>query len=143
KMYTDHVRQQQIHRLPQHRRFGFDSADAETHYTEAIDHGRVRVGADERIRIHHAICLDDVPRQELEVHLVTDAEPWRDDPQSVKRLCAPLQEPVAPALATEIHVRIEPQGIGPAEVIDLYGVIDHEIHGNRRLHALDVHSATC
>ena len=32
KMHAHDVGQQQIHRLAQHRRFGFDSADAPTHY---------------------------------------------------------------------------------------------------------------
>jgi hypothetical protein len=140
-MNTDDIGQQQVDRLPQHRRFGLDAAHAPPHHAEAIDHRGMRVGADQRIGIQHAVFLDDVAGQEFEIHLVADAEPRRDDPQAVKRLSAPLQEAIARGIALELHVGVEAQRIGTAKVVDLHGVIDHQVHGHRRLHALDVAAA--
>ena len=39
-----------VNGLAQHRGFGFDPADAPTYDTEAVDHRRMRVCADKRIR---------------------------------------------------------------------------------------------
>ena len=38
-------------RLAEHGRFGFDAADAPAEHAEAVDHGGVAVGADQRVRI--------------------------------------------------------------------------------------------
>ena len=99
---------------------------------------RVRVGADQRVGIQHAVLLEHAARQELEVHLVADAEPRRDDPQAVEGLRSPLEEPIALAVAVELHLHVEAERVVPAEVVDLHRVIDHEIDGDRRLHPRDV-----
>ena len=138
EMHADHVGQEEVDRLAEHRRLGLDPADAPTDHPEPVDHRRVRVGADQRVGIQHAVLLENAARQELEVHLVADAEPRRDDPQAVKGLRSPLEEAVPLAVAVELHLRVEAERIVPAEVVDLHGVIDHEIDGNQRLHPLDV-----
>ena len=48
-MHADDVRRQEINRLPEHARLGFDAADAPADNAEAVDHRRVRIGADERV----------------------------------------------------------------------------------------------
>ena len=130
-MHADHVGQEEVDRLAEHRRLGLDAADAPADDAEPVDHRRVRVGADQRVGIQHAVLLEDAARQELEVHLVADAEARRDDPQAVERLRSPLEEPIALAVAAELHLHVEAERIVPAEVVDLHGVIDHQIDGNR------------
>ena len=48
---AEHLRQQHRDRLAEHRGLGLDPADAPAEHAEAVDHRRVRVGADERVGI--------------------------------------------------------------------------------------------
>ena len=54
QLEADDFRDEHRHRLAEHRRFGFDAADAPAEHAEAVDHRRVRVGADERVGIRDA-----------------------------------------------------------------------------------------
>ena len=99
EVHADHVGQQEIDRLAEHRRLRLDAADSPADDPEPVDHRRVRVGADQRVGVQHAVLLEHAARQELEVHLVADAEPRRDDPQAVECLRPPLEEAVALAVA--------------------------------------------
>ena len=47
EVHTDHVRREEVDRLPEHARFRLDSADAPGDDPQAVDHRRVGVGADE------------------------------------------------------------------------------------------------
>ena len=49
QVHADDFRREEINRLPEHARFRFDSAHAPADDAEAIDHRRVRIGADERV----------------------------------------------------------------------------------------------
>ena len=51
KLHADHFRQQHGIGLAEHGRFRLDAADAPAEHREAIDHGGVRIGADQRVRI--------------------------------------------------------------------------------------------
>ena len=44
---TDHLGQEHRDRLTEHRRLGLDPTDAPADHSEAVDHGRVRIGADQ------------------------------------------------------------------------------------------------
>ncbi len=46
-----HFRRQKVHRLSEHPGLGFNAADSPANDAEAVDHGRVRIRADEGIRI--------------------------------------------------------------------------------------------
>jgi hypothetical protein len=52
---ADDFRHEEGHGLAEHAGFRLNAAHAPTDDAEAVDHGRVRVGADERIRIIHAV----------------------------------------------------------------------------------------
>src|SRR5581483_5427104 len=84
---------------------------------------------------------EDAAREELQVHLVADAETRWHDPQAVECLRPPLEEPVALAVAAELHLHIELECLIPAEVVDLDRVIDDEVDGNQRLHSRNVMTA--
>ncbi len=51
QLEADHLGQQHRYRLAQHRRLRLDPADTPAEHTEAVDHRRVRVGADQRVGI--------------------------------------------------------------------------------------------
>ena len=57
-MHADDFRRQKINRLAEHAGFRFDSADAPADDAEAVDHGGVRIGADERVGIENFRLAD-------------------------------------------------------------------------------------
>jgi hypothetical protein len=73
-------------------------------------------------------------REVFEIHLVHDADPGRDELESIERLLPPFQELIALPVAFELHVLIKFQRARRAEKIHLDGVIDHQINGNERLY---------
>ena len=93
ELEADHLRQQHRDRLAEHRRLGLDPADAPAQHAEAVDHRRVRVGADQRVRVglQGAVALaavDDLG-DVLEVDLVADAGRRRHDAEVVEGLAGP------------------------------------------------------
>ena len=135
QVHADHFRREKINRLTQHAGFRFDPADAPADDAEAVDHGRVGIGADERVGIdkRQAVASREHAFGEIfEIHLVHDADPGRNESESLERLLAPLQELVALAVALEFHVHVQAQRFGRAEEIDLDGVIDHQIDRHQR-----------
>ena len=69
----DDARQQHGQRLSQHRRLGLDPADTPSEHAETVDHGRVGVGADQRVGVGDAIAVPkDHLGEVLEIDLVTD-----------------------------------------------------------------------
>ena len=54
---TDDLGDQHADRLAEHRRFGLDPADAPAEHAEAVDHRRVAVGADQRVRIGDRLAV--------------------------------------------------------------------------------------
>ena len=79
ELEPDDLRDEHRERLAEHRRLGLDAAGAPAEHAEAVDHRRVRVGADERVRERDAVTVLDDAREVLEVHLVADAGAGRHD----------------------------------------------------------------
>ena len=94
--HPDHDRGEQEQRLAEHAGLSLDAADAPAEHADAIDHRRVRIGADERVRQCRAHAVDlahlDHLRQVLEVDLVHDSHPRRHHPEPLKRLLGPAQQ---------------------------------------------------
>ena len=117
-------------RLTQHRGFGFDTADAPPQHAEAVDHRRVRVGADQRIGVGLRRALpprggEDHAREVLQVHLVHDAGVGRHDAETLERLLRPAQQGVALAVALELEVGVHLERGAGAELVHDHRVIDH------------------
>ena len=83
QLHADDQRDEHGDWLAEHGRLGFDAADAPAEHAEAVDHGGVRVGADERIGICDALSAgfmnENDARQVFKVHLVDDAGIGRHD----------------------------------------------------------------
>ena len=137
QLEADDLRNQHRHRLAEHRGFGFDAADAPAEHAEAVDHRRVRVGADERVGIRpaHAVLLavEHDAREVLEVDLVHDAGVRRHDLEVAERRLAPAQECVALRVALELDCGVLRERIGGAVGVDLHRVIDDELGGRQRI----------
>ena len=54
---ADHVGRQEVDRLPQHSGLRLDAADAPADDSQAVDHGRVGVRADQRVRVERVVLL--------------------------------------------------------------------------------------
>ena len=140
ELEADHLRDEHRHGLAEHGRLGLDAAHAPTDDAQAVDHRRVRVGADEGVRVgvDDAVLLhrEDDARQVLDVDLVDDAGLRRDDLEVVERFLAPLEELVALAVALVLDGGVEAQRVGRGEAVDLHGVIDDKLGGLQRIDAL-------
>jgi hypothetical protein len=137
-----HPRRDQRERLAEHGGLGLDAADAPAQHAQPVDHGRVRIRADQRVGVRERPA---VPRlgahhagQVLEVHLVDDAGRRRHDAEVGERLLAPAQELVALAVPLELDVRVLRQRVaGPVDV-DLDRVVDDQVDGHERVDARGV-----
>ena len=139
ELEADDLRHEHRDRLAQHRRLGLDPADTPAEHAEPVDHRRVRVGADERVREGLDASVDlahlDDARQKLEVHLVDDARRRRDDGEVLERLLSPAQERVALAVALELDLGVAEQRERARVDVDLHRVVDDELGRELRIDA--------
>ena len=138
ELEADHARDQHRHRLAEHRGLGLDAADAPAEHAEAVDHRRVRVGADERVGVACTAVVrvsssEDHAREVLEVDLVDDAGVRRDDLEVLEGALAPAQERVALLVALELHLGVDAEGVARAEDVDLHGVVDDQLGRDERV----------
>ena len=136
---ADHLRDQHRHRLAEHRRLGLDPADAPAEHAEAVDHRRVRVGADERVRVglragSAPVSLTNTTRARY------SRLTWCTMPVSggttlklSKRRLPPAQECVALLVALELELGVALERAGRPELVDLHGVVDHQLGGHQRV----------
>ena len=129
-------------RLAEHGRLGLDAADAPAEHRHAVDHGGVRIGADQRIGIGHVGAVlglrPDGLGQVFQVHLVADAGAGRDHREVVEGRLAPLQEGVALAVALVFQRDVVGQRLRGAELVDDHRMVDDEIHRHQRVDLLRV-----
>ena len=124
-------------RLAEHCGFRFDAADAPAEDAEAVDHGGVRIGADERIGEGEAraflLLAENDAGEIFEIHLVANAGVRRDDFEILKTFLAPAEEGVALDIALHFEVGVEGEGAGDAEFVHLHGMVDHQFGGQQRI----------
>ena len=120
-------------RLTEHDCLRLNTTDAPTRDTESIDHGRVRVSADDGVRVEHVVAVEDDARQVLQVHLVHNTGAWWHNLEVVEGLGAPLEELEALAIALELELFVFLGGAGDTRGVHLDGVIDDEVDGAERV----------
>src|SRR5262249_51122378 len=106
QVHAHNIGCQEVNRLAQHRGFSFDPADAPAYDAQAIDHRRVRISADQTVGIINAVLFPDALREILEINLVTDADPRRDDAKAIEGLHAPFQELITRVVPLELHLHV-------------------------------------
>ncbi len=124
---------QEIHGLAEHSCLGFDSAHTPADDAEAVNHGRVRIRADEGVRVIEVAGAEHALREILEIHLVNDTDAGRHDTECLECLLAPFEELVALAVALEFHVKIQLESLRGAVEINLHRVIHDEINRHEGL----------
>ena len=147
ELEADHLGQQHRKRLAEHGGFGLDAADAPAEHGEAVDHGRVGVGADQRVGIGdfglacraRPCAVQTVCDRIFEVDLMADAGAGRHDAEIVERLLAPFQEPVALAIALVFELDVLARSAcGVAEIVDDDRMVDDQIDGHQRIDLLRI-----
>ncbi len=132
---ADDRRRAELERLAEHDRLGLDAADAEAEHAEAVDHRRVRVGADQRVGHRDAVADRDDAAEVLEVDLVDDPHARRHDAERAERALGPAQQEVALAVALVLALDVVRVGLQRAGLVDLHGVVDHEVARHERIDA--------
>ena len=138
QMDAHHVGGEEINRLAEHARLGFDAADAPAHDAQAVDHGGVRIRAHQGVGIIHAVRFQHAFGEVFQIHLMHDADARRHHLEGVERLHAPFQKLVALAVAREFQVQIARHGIRAAGKIHLHRVVHHQVHRHQRLDDLRI-----
>ena len=146
--HADHFRQQHRIRLTEHRGFCFDAADAPAEHRQAVDHGGVRIGAHQRVRISKlggdglvgefelGLRRPHRLRKIFEIDLMADAGAGRHHAEIFERALRPFQEPVALLILFVLLVDVLfERGVG-AEIIDHDRMIDDEVHRHQRIDLL-------
>ena len=127
-----------VERLAEQDGLRLDAADAVAEDTQAVDHRRVGVGPDDRVRVGDPAAvrirpIRDDRCQELEVDLVDDPGPGRHDAQVAECGLGPAQQLVALAVAVVLAFHVEGEGAGRPELVDLDGVVDDEVGRDQRV----------
>ncbi len=147
---ADHFRQQHRIGLAEHRGLRLDAADAPAQHREAVHHGGVGVGADQRVGIgdvhrHHlAVDLDlvlpgpDRLRQVFEIDLVADAGAGRHHAEIVERLLRPLQELVALLVLLVFVLDVLLERSRRSEMIHRHRMVDDEVDRHQRIDLLRI-----
>ena len=131
KTHADDPRHRHVERLAEQHGLGLDPADAVAQNTEPIDHRRVRVGPDERVRERNAAALigaiGDDRGQVLQVDLVDDPGSRWDDPQALESGLGPAQQLVALTISLVLALDVEGERARCPESVDLHRVVDDEV----------------
>ncbi len=127
------IRRKKINRLPKHPCLCFDTANAPADDSDAVDHRRVRIRTDQRIREINTLTLKHTFRQIFEIHLMDDTYARRHDAKAVKRLRSPLQKAVPLGVSLKLHLHVLFVSRIAAGIINLHRVINDEIDRHERL----------
>lgn len=145
--HADDVGDPHHHRHAEHHALGLEPANAPSQHTDAVDHRRVAVGADQRVRQRPEPAVDDARRDNgrelFKVDRVHDAGARRMHAHAVQRLRRPFQEAIALAIALIFALQIDPHGIWRGREIDPEGVIDRDVDRQDRAESLGVASRRC
>ena len=137
KFEADHVGNEHDDRLAEQRRLGFDPAHAPADDAEPVDHRRMGVHADDRIRISQRrpvlLRAENHLAQVFQIHLVADAGVRRDHFKVTEGLLPPAQEGIALGATLIFDLGVEVKCLGRAEVVHLDRVVDDEIDRRERV----------
>ena len=150
---SDDFRNQHRHRLPEHCCLGFNAANSPGEHTDPIDHRGVRIRTDRCVGICARVLriernagaagAKNHAREIFNVDLVHDAGIGRDRPEAVESRLPPLQKRVTLAIALEFEIGILLKCIVRTVVVDLHGVIDHELDRLQRIDCFGIAPHRC
>ena len=138
QLEPDHLGRDHVDRLAEHARLGLDPPHAPPDHAQPVDHRRVAVRPDQAVRPGDAVADHDDLGQVLQIHLVDDARPRRDDAEVGERLLPPLEELVPLAVPLELPVGVQQQGRRRPVLVHLHAVVDDQVDGHQRVDLLRV-----
>src|SRR5512140_972580 len=134
---ANHIRKEHIHRLTEHDRFGFDPADAPANHAQSVDHGGVRIGADQCVGESERSTFNEALKYHLgkvfQVDLVDDTGGRWNDAKVAEGFLTPLKEFVALPVALELDLRVALERFGSGKEIHLDGVVNDQVDGDERV----------
>ncbi len=134
---ADHVRHHHVNRLAQHHRLRLDAPDAPADHAQTVDHGGVAIGPHEAVQVgdEHTVFFlhEHAPGEILQIHLVNDSGRGRDHAEILECPLTPLEELVAFPISLEFPVDVFGQRIGRPVIVDLDGMVDHQIARHHRI----------
>lgn len=90
---ANHLRQHHGDCLAQHYGLSLNAADPPADHSQTVDHGGVTVSTHNRIRVQQTLLISKHhASQVLQIHLVNDARPRRNNQEVLKGSGAPLQK---------------------------------------------------
>ena len=137
---ADHPWHLHRQRLAQHRRLSFDAADAPAEHAQRVDHRRVAVGTDQRVRPGDRRAAVDRLRhlhhfgKELQVDLMQDTAARRHHAEVRQALLRPPDEPIALCVAPEVDLEVEARRIRTGVVLHGDRMVDHQVDRYHRIH---------
>ena len=136
---ANNVGSEHVDRLAKHDGLGLNAAHTPSKDAQAVDHGRVGIGAHQGIGQPNAVFLAGHAGEEFEVDLVNNAARRRNSLEVRKGLLAPLEKGVAFHVAVVFDVEIHVEGVtaGTGNV-HLHRVVDDQIHGHLGVDLLGV-----
>ena len=114
--------------LTEHDRLSLNASDTPTNDTKSIDHGRVRVSANNGIGVEDTVLLKDYPGEPLKIHLMYDTVSRWDDSEVLEGFLTPLEEGKALFVPVEFDLFIAVLGILCPGDVNLNGVIDNKVN---------------
>ena len=148
--HPDHFRQQHRIRLAEHRGLGFDAAHAPAEHREPVHHGRVQIGAHQRVRVGKLVRDDLVGeldlglrgphrvREVFEIDLVADAGAGRHHAKILERALRPFQKTVALLVLFVLFLDVLLERGVVAEEVHRHRMIDDEVDRHQRIDLLGV-----
>ena len=128
KMHADDTRNERRNRLSERRCLRLDAANAPRQHTDAVCRRRVAVRSYHRIEIGNLLAIlilgHNARCEVLDVNLMTDSRPRRNDAHVLKRFLGPLEKTIALAIAGKLHLHIllkrlrTPCNVGNDRMID-------------------------
>ncbi len=137
-LVAHHLGQHHRDWLSQHDRLGLDAPDAPADDAQPVDHGGVRVGADDAVRVEHVAVGEADARQVLQVDLVHNAGAGRHDQHVLEGSRAPFEEEESLAVALELQRLVLGPGLLAAGKVHLHRVVDDQVRRALRVDQLRV-----
>ena len=130
QLKTNHLWNQHGNRLAQHGCFRLNTTDSPTEHTKSVDHGGMRIGTYQRIRVglHYTVLFSFInhPGKMFKIYLVHNTGIRRNHLKIREGLLTPLQKTVAFLVTLVFKFAVEVHGTFRTKAVNLYRMVDNQ-----------------